>query len=98
MRKSGGNRKTGTPNRLKASFSTTARASCNRKIPATIKNHLSPADWMWFRRLRATKVADMNPATPVTTHLKISNGIMERHCNKNQIRELSVDKIMIDGS
>lgn len=66
-------------------FSTTARASCNRKMAATMKNHLSPADLMWARRLSATNVADMNPATPATTHLKISNGTTERHCN-NKVR------------
>jgi hypothetical protein len=54
-------------------------------MPATMKNHLSPADLMWARRLRATNVADINPATPATTHLKISNGTTERHCNHTVI-------------
>lgn len=69
----------------KQSFSTTARANCNRKIPATIKNHLSPAETMCARRLTATKVADITPATPATTHLKISMGTIERHCNQNRV-------------
>lgn len=36
---------------------------------------------MWARRLVATKVADINPAKPATTHLNISKGTTERHCN-----------------
>lgn len=66
------------------SFNTTDRASCKRKMLATMRNHLSPADLIWARRLRATKVADMNPATPAITHLKISKGTTERHCTKKR--------------
>lgn len=57
----------------------TARPNCNKKIPATIRNHLSPADLMCVRRFRATKHADMNPATPAITHRNISIGTTDRH-------------------
>jgi hypothetical protein len=33
---------------------------------------------MWARRLTATKVADINPATPAITHLNISIGTIDR--------------------
>lgn len=55
------------------------RASCKRKIPVTIGNHLSLADLMWLRRLSATNVADITPAKPAITHLKTSNGITDKH-------------------
>lgn len=45
----------------------------------TIKNHLSPAELICALRFNATNVADMNPAKPAITHLKISNGTTERH-------------------
>lgn len=61
------------------------RANCNKKIPATIRNHLSPADDMWFRRFCATNNADMTPATPVITHLNISTGTIDRHCIPNKL-------------
>lgn len=54
-------------------------------MPATIKNHLSPADSICARRLIATNVADMNPATPAITHLKISIGTTDKHCTKTKI-------------
>ena len=76
----------------KYSLRTMERANCNKKIPATIKNHLSPADTMWFLRFCATNNADMIPATPVITHLNISTGTTDRHCNQPEtlsIRTLS---------
>nr|ACU23467.1 unknown [Glycine max] len=48
-------------------------------MPATIKNHLSPADLICARRFSATNVADMNPAAPATTHLNISSGTTDIH-------------------
>ncbi|ANM69022.1 hypothetical protein AT5G27493 [Arabidopsis thaliana] len=49
----------------------------------TIKNHLSPAELICALRFNATNVADMNPAKPAITHLKISNGTTERHCRND---------------
>jgi len=65
-------------------FNATARANCNTKMLATIKTHLSPADIICARRFSATKVADMNPATPATIHLNISNGTTDIHCTKQR--------------
>jgi hypothetical protein len=30
-------------------------------------------------------VADMNPAIPIISHLKISSGTIERHCSNSQM-------------
>jgi len=59
-------------------------------MPATMKNHLSPADMICARRLSATNVADMNPATPAITHLNISNGTMDKHCTKQKVSHFRI--------
>ncbi|KAH0927852.1 hypothetical protein HID58_020108, partial [Brassica napus] len=75
------------------SFSTTASPSCNRKMLAMIRIDLSPAELICALRFKATKVADMNPATPAITHLKISTGTTERHCQRDkQVNEMSKDE------
>nr|VDC73306.1 unnamed protein product [Brassica rapa] len=51
---------------------------------AMIRIDLSPAELICALRFRATKVADMNPATPAITHLKISTGTTERHCQRDK--------------